>query len=125
MLATAFGSLAMMSSVLVTPDGKYEYEAAHGTVQRHYYKYLKGEPTSTNSVATIFAWTGALRRRGEMDGLKDLMDFADKLEAATIETIESGIMTKDLASITTLPNPKGVGSEEFIKAIRANLEAKL
>ncbi len=125
MLATAFGSLAMMSSVLVTPDGKYEYVAAHGTVQRHYYKYLKGEPTSTNSVATIFAWTGALRRRGEMDGLKDLMDFADKLEAATIETIESGIMTKDLASITTLPNPKGVGSEEFIKAIRANLEAKL
>jgi isocitrate dehydrogenase len=125
MLATAFGSLAMMTSVLVTPDGKYEYEAAHGTVQRHYYKYLKGEPTSTNSVATIFAWTGALRKRGELDGLQDLVDFANKLEKATLSTIESGTMTKDLASITTLPNPKGVGSEEFIKAIRANLEAML
>ena len=102
MVATAFGSLAMMTSVLVAPDGTYEYEAAHGTVQRHYYKYLKGEETSTNSVATIFAWTGALRKRGELDNIPELMAFADKLEKATIDTIENGTMTKDLALITTM-----------------------
>ncbi|MBO4389935.1 MAG: NADP-dependent isocitrate dehydrogenase [Lachnospiraceae bacterium] len=124
MVATAFGSLAMMTSVLVSPDGKYEYEAAHGTVQRHYYKHLKGEETSTNSVATIFAWTGALRKRGEMDSLPELQKFADDLEAATIETIENGTMTKDLALITSLENVKTVNSEDFIKAIRATLEAK-
>ena len=123
MVATAFGSLAMMTSVLVSPDGNYEYEAAHGTVQRHYYKYLKGETTSTNSVATIFAWSGALRKRGELDGNQALQDFADRLEAATIGTIESGIMTKDLAMITTLPDPHVAESEEFIKAVRARLEA--
>ena len=123
MVATAFGSLAMMTSVLVSPDGNYEYEAAHGTVQRHYYKYLKGETTSTNSVATIFAWSGALRKRGELDGHQALQDFADRLEAATIGTIESGIMTKDLAMITTLPDPHVAESEEFIKAVRARLEA--
>ncbi len=105
MISSAFGSLAMMTSVLVSPDGKYEYEAAHGTVQRHYYKHLKGEETSTNSVATIFAWTGALRKRGELDGIDALVDFANKLEKATIATIESGKMTKDLALITTLENP--------------------
>ena len=124
MVATAFGSLAMMTSVLVSPEGNYEYEAAHGTVQRHYYKYLKGEETSTNSVATIFAWSGALRKRGELDANSALMDFADKLEAATIETIESGVMTKDLALITTLPDPQVMESGQFIKAIRKNLEAK-
>ena len=124
MVATAFGSLAMMTSVLVSPEGNYEYEAAHGTVQRHYYKYLKGEETSTNSVATIFAWSGALRKRGELDANPALMDFADKLEAATIETIESGVMTKDLALITTLPDPQVMESGQFIKAIRKNLEAK-
>lgn len=117
MMATAFGSLAMMTSVLVSPDGNYEYEAAHGTVQRHYYKYLKGEPTSTNSVATIFAWSGALRKRGELDSIPDLVTFANKLEKATLSTIEDGIMTGDLASISTLPNKKKVNSEEFIKAI--------
>ena len=121
MVSSAFGSLAMMTSVLVNPDGIYEYEAAHGTVQRHYYKYLKGEETSTNSVATIFAWTGALRKRGEMDGNQELMDFADKLEKATIDTIESGNMTKDLALITTLPNPTVLNSEDFIKAIAERL----
>ena len=121
MVATAFGSLAMMTSVLVSPDGYYEYEAAHGTVQRHYYKHLKGEETSTNSVATIFAWTGALRKRGELDGNKDLMDFADKLEKATIDTIEAGEMTKDLALITTIENPTVLNSEEFIKAIAKRL----
>ena len=121
MLSTAFGSLAMMTSVLVSPDGKYEYEAAHGTVQRHYYKHLKGEETSTNSVATIFAWTGALRKRGELDENKDLMDFADKLEKATIDTIEAGEMTKDLALITTIENPTVLNSEEFIKAIAKRL----
>jgi len=125
MLSSAFGSLAMMTSVLVTPDGKYEYEAAHGTVQRHYYKYLKGEETSTNPVATIFAWTGALRRRGELDGLPALTHFADVLEEATIATIESGKMTKDLALITTLPDPQVLNSEQFLKAIRENLDAKL
>ena len=125
MVATAFGSLAMMTSVLVAPDGTYEYEAAHGTVQRHYYKYLKGEETSTNSVATIFAWTGALRKRGELDGNDALVTFADKLEAACLKTIESGKMTKDLALITTLENPTVLNSEDFIKAIREELEKTL
>lgn len=125
MVATAFGSLAMMTSVLVSPDGNYEYEAAHGTVQRHYYKHLKGEETSTNSVATIFAWTGALRKRGEIDNLPQLQEFADKLEKATIDTIESGKMTKDLALITTLDNVTVLNSENFIKEIRKTLEAML
>ena len=125
MISSAFGSLAMMTSVLVSPDGKYEYEAAHGTVQRHYYKHLKGEETSTNSVATIFAWTGALRKRGELDGIDALVDFANKLEKATIATIESGKMTKDLALITTLENPTVLNSENFIKAIRETLEGML
>ena len=123
MVATAFGSLAMMTSVLVSPDGYYEYEAAHGTVQRHYYKHLKGEETSTNSVATIFAWTGALRKRGELDGNQELEAFADRLEKATISTIESGKMTKDLALITTLPDVIVQSSEAFIKAIRATMDA--
>ena len=122
MVATAFGSLAMMTSVLVSPDGNYEYEAAHGTVQRHYYKHLAGEETSTNSVATIFAWTGALRKRGELDGILELVDFADRLEKATIDTIEAGKMTKDLALITTLPNVTVLNSENFIKEIRKTLE---
>ena len=121
MVATAFGSLAMMTSVLVSPEGNYEYEAAHGTVQRHYYKHLKGEETSTNSMATIFAWSGALRKRGELDGNKELMDFADKLEKASIQTIEEGIMTKDLASLASMENVKAVNSEEFIKSIRERL----
>ena len=121
MVATAFGSLAMMTSVLVSPEGNYEYEAAHGTVQRHYYKHLKGEETSTNSMATIFAWSGALRKRGELDGNKELMDFADKLEKASIQTIEEGIMTKDLASLASMENVKTVNTEEFIKAIRERL----
>ena len=125
MISSAFGSLAMMTSVLVSPDGKYEYEAAHGTVQRHYYKHLKGEETSTNSVATIFAWTGALRKRGELDGIDALVDFANKLEKATNATIESGKMTKDLALITTLENPTVLNSENFIKAIRETLEGML
>ena len=125
MVSSAFGFLAMMTSVLVSPEGYYEYEAAHGTVQRHYYKHLAGEETSTNSVATIFAWTGALRKRGEMDGNKELMAFADKLEAATIQTIESGKMTKDLVLLTTLENVTALSSEGFIKAIRENLEAML
>ena len=123
MVATAFGSLAMMTSVLVSPEGYYEYEAAHGTVQRHYYKHLKGEETSTNSVATIFAWTGALRKRGELDGNQALMDFADKLEKATIQTMEDGKMTKDLALITTLLDVKVLNSADFIKAIRATYDA--
>ena len=123
MVSSAFGSLAMMTSVLVSPSGVYEYEAAHGTVQRHYYKYLKGEETSTNSVATIFAWTGALRKRGELDGLTELSDFADKLEKATIETIESGRMTKDLALITSLDSPIVLNSLDFIKEIRKTLES--
>ena len=122
MVSSAFGSLAMMTSVLVSPTGVYEYEAAHGTVQRHYYKYLKGEETSTNSVATIFAWTGALRKRGELDGLKDLCDFADRLESATIKTIESGRMTKDLALITSIKDVTVLNSMDFIKAIRTELE---
>ena len=125
MVATAFGSLAMMTSVLVAPDGTYEYEAAHGTVQRHYYKYLKGEETSTNSVATIFAWTGALRKRGELDNIPELQLFADKLEKATIDTIENGTMTKDLALITTMKDVTVANSEEFIKAIRKTLEASV
>ena len=124
MISSAFGSLAMMTSVLVSPDGVYEYEAAHGTVQRHYYKHLKGEETSTNSVATIFAWTGALRKRGELDDLPDLIAFADRLEKATIDTIESGKMTKDLTLITDLKDPVPLNSLDFIKAIRANLEEK-
>ena len=122
MISSAFGSLAMMTSVLVSPHGYYEYEAAHGTVQRHYYKHLKGEETSTNSVATIFAWTGALRKRGELDKIPALSEFADKLEAACIKTIESGKMTKDLALITTIENPTVLNSEGFIKAIREELE---
>ena len=122
MVSSAFGSLAMMTSVLVSPEGYYEYEAAHGTVQRHYYKHLKGEETSTNSVATIFAWSGALRKRGELDGNKELMEFADKLEKATIQAIEDGKMTKDLALITTLENPVVLNSEGFIKAIREYLD---
>ena len=121
MVATAFGSLAMMTSVLVSPDGKYEYEAAHGTVTRHYYKHLKGEATSTNSVATIFAWSGALRKRGELDNLPDLVDFADKLEKATIDTIESGVMTGDLYALSTLENKTKVGSLEFLDAIAEKL----
>ena len=122
MMATAFGSLAMMTSVLVSPDGNYEFEAAHGTVQRHYYKHIKGEETSTNSVATIFAWTGALRKRGELDGIGELTDFADKLEAACLSTIEGGEMTRDLALITTIENPTVLNTEDFIKRIRAALE---
>ena len=125
MVSSAFGSLAMMTSVLVSPDGYYEYEAAHGTVQRHYYKHLKGEETSTNSVATIFAWTGALKKRGELDENAELMNFAEKLEKACIKTIEDGKMTKDLALITTLSNPTVLNSEEFIKAIRTTLEGML
>ena len=122
MLSSAMGSLAMMTSVLVSPHGYFEYEAAHGTVQRHYYKYLKGEETSTNSVATIFAWTGALRKRGELDQLPELVDFANRLEKATIDTIESGKMTGDLALITSLPNLKKLNSEEFILAIKETLD---
>ena len=124
MLSSAFGSLAMMTSVLVSPHGYYEYEAAHGTVQRHYYKHLKGEPTSTNSVATIFAWTGALRKRGELDETPELVDFANRLEAATIHTIEAGKMTGDLARITSLENPTTLGTREFILAIRETLDAE-
>ncbi len=122
MISSAFGSLAMMTSVLVSPEGYYEYEAAHGTVQRHYYKHLNGEETSTNSVATIFAWTGALRKRGELDSLPELMTFADNLEKACVDTIESGRMTKDLALITQIENPTVLNSEDFIKEIRKSLE---
>jgi isocitrate dehydrogenase len=122
MVATAYGSLGMMSSVLVSPDGIYEYEAAHGTVQRHYYKHLKGERTSTNSVATIYAWSGALRKRGELDNTPDLCTFADKLESAVIKTIESGIMTGDLYSLSSLENKKSVSTEEFLEAIKANID---
>lgn len=122
MVSSAFGSLAMMTSVLVSPTGVYEYEAAHGTVQRHYYKYLKGEVTSTNSVATIFAWTGALRKRGELDSIPELILFADNLEKATLSTIESGKMTKDLAMISDIKDVTVLNSEEFIKAIRETLE---
>ncbi|MBQ6675176.1 MAG: NADP-dependent isocitrate dehydrogenase [Ruminococcus sp.] len=125
MVATAYGSLAMMTSVLVSPDGVYEYEAAHGTVQRHYYKHLKGEETSTNSVATLFAWTGALRKRGELDELPELMAFADKLEAATIKTIEDGVMTGDLYLLSKLPNKTKVNTEDFLKAVDERLKAML
>ncbi|MBQ3283293.1 MAG: NADP-dependent isocitrate dehydrogenase [Atopobiaceae bacterium] len=125
MVSTAFGSLAMMTSVLVSPDGVFEFEAAHGTVQRHYYRHLAGEPTSTNSVATIFAWSGALRKRGELDGLPELASFADALEAATIETIEAGEMTGDLAAITTLESPRKLGTLEFIQAVAGRLRQRL
>ena len=125
MVSSAFGSLAMMTSVLVSPNGYYEYEAAHGTVQRHYYRHLEGGETSTNSVATIFAWTGALRKRGELDGNAELAQFADKLEKATLSTIESGKMTKDLALITTIENPTVLNSEGFILAIRETLDTLL
>ena len=125
MVATAYGSLAMMTSVLVSPDGVYEYEAAHGTVQRHYYKHLKGEKTSTNSVATLFAWTGALRKRGEMDNLPELSAFADKLEKATIQTIEEGVMTGDLAALSTLENKKKVDTEEFLIEVNERLKKML
>ena len=121
MVATAYGSLAMMTSVLVSPGGVYEYEAAHGTVQRHYYKYLKGEETSTNSVATLFAWTGALRKRGELDGLPELCEFADSLEKATVDTIESGIMTGDLYLLSKLENKHKVNTEEFLRAVAHTL----
>jgi isocitrate dehydrogenase len=125
MVATAYGSLAMMTSVLVSPDGVYEYEAAHGTVQRHYYKHLKGEETSTNSVATLFAWTGAFRKRGELDELPELIDFADKLEKAIIDTIESGIMTGDLYLISKLENKKKVNTTEFLEAVNETLKILL
>ena len=125
MVATAYGSLAMMTSVLVSPDGIYEYEAAHGTVQRHYYKHLKGEKTSTNSVATLFAWTGALRKRGELDGTPELCDFADKLEKATIQTIEDGVMTGDLYLLSKLENKQKVDTEEFLLAVNERLKKSL
>ena len=125
MVATAYGSLAMMTSVLVSPDGKYEYEAAHGTVQRHYYKHLKGEATSTNSVATIFAWSGALRKRGELDNLSELVNFADCLEKATIKTIEDGVMTGDLYSMSKLEKKEKVDTEGFLVAINDRLKAML
>ena len=126
MVSTAFGSLAMMTSVLVSPDGNYEFEAAHGTVTRHYYRYLKGEETSTNPIATIFAWSGALRKRGELDGLSELCDFADKLEASCIDTLNDGIMTKDLCGLVSEGySARAVSSAEFIKAVRERLEKKL
>ena len=121
MLATAFGSLAMMTSVLVSPDGKYEFEAAHGTVTRHYYKHLKGEETSTNSIATIFAWSGALKKRGQMDQNQELIAFADHLEQATINTVEDGVMTKDLALLSTLKNKTIVNTHEFIMQVNKRL----
>ena len=125
MVSSACGSLAMMTSVLVSPSGVYEYEAAHGTVQRHYYKHLQGEETSTNSVATIFAWTGALRKRGELDNISQLCSFADELERATLATIESGKMTKDLALITSMKDVTVLNSQGFIKAIRETLDASM
>lgn len=125
MVATAFGSLAMMTSVLVSPEGNYEFEAAHGTVQRHYYNHLKGMETSTNSMATLFAWTGALRKRGELDNLNDLVNFANKLEEASIKTIDDGVMTKDLAAIADHNNIKVVNTEEFIKEVKVRLDALL
>lgn len=125
MVATAFGSLAMMTSVLVSPEGYYEYEAAHGTVQRHYYKHLKGEETSTNSIATLFAWTGALKKRGEIDGLNDLVEFAQKLEDASLRTIDEGVMTKDLALLSDIPDKQVVNTEEFLLAIKQRLEESL
>ena len=125
MVATAYGSLAMMTSVLVSPDGVYEYEAAHGTVQRHYYKYLKGESTSTNSVATLFAWTGAFRKRGEMDNIPELIHYADALEKATVRTIEEGVMTGDLAALSSIENKKKVDTETFLKEIEKRLREEL
>jgi isocitrate dehydrogenase len=125
MVSTAFGSLAMMTSVLCSPDGKFEYEAAHGTVTRHYYKYLNGEETSTNPMATIFAWSGALRKRGEMDGLEDLQKFGDKLEEACIDTLNDGIMTKDLVGLVDGMEARAVLTTDFIAAIRERLEQKL
>ena len=125
MVSTAFGSLAMMTSVLCSPDGKFEYEAAHGTVTRHYYKYLQGEETSTNPMATIYAWSGALRKRGEMDGLTDLVNFGNKLEEACVETLNDGIMTKDLVNLVDGLKPTPVNTIDFIRAIRARLEKKL
>ena len=122
MMATAFGSLGLMTSVLVSPDGKYEYEAAHGTVTRHYYEHLKGNPTSTNPIATIFAWSGALRKRGELDGNERLCSFADSLEKAGIQTIEDGLMTKDLFQLSSLENKRCATSEEFIDGIASRLE---
>ena len=125
MVSTAFGSLAMMTSVLVSPDGNFEYEAAHGTVTRHYYEYLKGNKTSTNPIATIFAWTGALRKRGELDELSDLVSFADKLEKACLKTMNDGFMTKDIAALSSLPSVTVLNSEDFIEKIRENLEISL
>ncbi|MGI6705705.1 MAG: NADP-dependent isocitrate dehydrogenase [Clostridia bacterium] len=125
MVANAFGSLAMMTSVLVSPDGCYEYEAAHGTVTRHYYRHLKGEVTSTNAMATLFAWTGALRKRGELDGIEDLVSFADILEKTSIQVIEGGIMTKDLLALSKAKQKKGVNTEEFLQAVRTQLDANL
>ena len=125
MVSTAFGSLAMMTSVLVSPDGKYEYEAAHGTVTRHYYKHLKGEETSTNPMATIFAWSGALSKRGEMDNLPELVNFGRQLEDACFDTLNAGICTKDLVNLMEGIEPKAVNSEQFLKAIRENLERRL
>jgi isocitrate dehydrogenase len=125
LVATAFGSLAMMTSVLVSPDGKFEFEAAHGTVQKHYYKYLKGEKTSTNPMATIFAWTGALRKRGELDGIEELVSFANKLEAASMETIDAGVITKDLEELSEAETRMVVNTEEFLQSIAQRLEEKL
>ncbi|EPR07616.1 NADP-dependent isocitrate dehydrogenase [Ruminiclostridium papyrosolvens] len=125
MVATAFGSLAMMTSVLVSPEGFYEYEAAHGTVQRHYYQHLKGQETSTNSMATLFAWTGALRKRGELDGINELVEFADKLEQASIKTIENGVMTKDLAALSELKNIKTVNTEQFLVEVKNTLDSMM
>jgi isocitrate dehydrogenase len=122
MIASANGSLAMMTSVLVSPDGKYEYEAAHGTVTRHYYRYLKGQKTSTNPMATLFAWTGALRKRGELDGIDDLMAYADAVETAAIETIESGIVTGDLKNLMNHENIRVVDTEDFLREIAANIK---
>ncbi|SPF55281.1 fragment of isocitrate dehydrogenase (NADP+) (part 2/2) [Candidatus Desulfosporosinus infrequens] len=125
MVASAFGSLAMMTSVLVSPEGDYEYEAAHGTVQRHYYKHLKGEETSTNSMATLFAWTGALKKRGELDGINELVDFATKLEKAAIQTIEDGVITKDLAELSSVSKKTVVNTENFLKEVNNRLVALL
>jgi isocitrate dehydrogenase len=125
LVASAFGSLAMMTSVLVSPDGKYEYEAAHGTVQRHYYKHLKGEETSTNSMATLFAWTGALKKRGEIDGISELVAFADRLEKASIQTIENGVMTKELALLSELENKVVVNTEDFLKEIKKTIDKEI
>ncbi len=123
MVATAFGSLAMMTSILVSPEGYYEYEAAHGTVQRHYYQHLKGQETSTNSMATLFAWTGALRKRGELDGIEELIEFADKMDKASLQTIENGVMTKDLALLSELKEIKTVNTEDFLKEVKKTFDA--